>query len=410
MLRDRAILSLLGAEVISNLGSRMTWLALPWFVLVTSGSATRMGIVFAVEAVPIAVLGIPSGSVVQRVGARRTMLVCDLARAPLIACVPLLHALHDLSFGLLLVLVFLAGIFTAPYFASQRLVLPEVVGEDERTVTQANSLLEGAQRFTGLAGPASAGALIGAFGAANVIWIDAASYLVAFALIATAVPQKAHTPAAHGDRALLAGVRFIVRDRVLAPIVLEIMIVGACVPLLFAGLPLLAYERYGRSAIVAGALASGFSAGALLGAFGAYRVVSFASPTRVALIAAPWFALPLAALAFHIPAWAAVVALALSGFSAPFVNAPMFALLTLRSPPDLRSKVMTTTSTAEVVTQPIGYALVGPVFAAFGIAGTYALVAAGLFLGVAILVRALLRAGGSLEAAEGLRRPSVRPL
>jgi MFS family permease len=192
MLRDRAILSLLGAEVISNLGSRMTWLALPWFVLVTSGSATRMGIVFAVEAVPIAVLGIPSGSVVQRVGARRTMLVCDLARAPLIACVPLLHALHDLSFGLLLVLVFLAGIFTAPYFASQRLVLPEVVGEDERTVTQANSLLEGAQRFTGLAGPASAGALIGAFGAANVIWIDAASYLVAFALIATAVPRR-HT-------------------------------------------------------------------------------------------------------------------------------------------------------------------------------------------------------------------------
>jgi hypothetical protein len=71
------------------------------------------------------------------------------------------------------------------------------------------------------------------------------------------------------------------------------MIVGACVPLLFAGLPLLAYERYGRSAIVAGALASGFSAGALLGAFGAYRVVSFASPTRVALIAAPWFALHL---------------------------------------------------------------------------------------------------------------------
>src|SRR5919206_151247 len=69
MLRNRSILALLAAELISNLGSRMTWLALPWFVLVTSGSATRMGIVFAVEALPIAFLGIPSGAVVQRIGA-----------------------------------------------------------------------------------------------------------------------------------------------------------------------------------------------------------------------------------------------------------------------------------------------------------------------------------------------------
>src|SRR5690348_15063258 len=167
MLRDRAILSLLAAEVVSNLGSRMTWLALPWFVLLTSGSATRMGIVFAAEALPIALLGIPSGSVVQRYGARKTMLVCDAARAPLIGLVPLLHALHSLSFGLLLALVVLAGVFTAPYFASQRLVLPEVVGDDERTLTQANSLLEGAQRFTGLAGPASAGGLIALLGTAN---------------------------------------------------------------------------------------------------------------------------------------------------------------------------------------------------------------------------------------------------
>lgn len=113
MLRNPAIRALLSAEVISNLGSRMTWLALPWFVLVSTGSATRMGFVFAAEAVPIALLGIPGGTVVQRFGARNTMLVCDLVRAPLVALVPLLHALHALSFATVLVLVFLAGVFTA---------------------------------------------------------------------------------------------------------------------------------------------------------------------------------------------------------------------------------------------------------------------------------------------------------
>ena len=38
LLRERSILALLAAEVISTTGSQMTWLALPWFVLITSGS------------------------------------------------------------------------------------------------------------------------------------------------------------------------------------------------------------------------------------------------------------------------------------------------------------------------------------------------------------------------------------
>ena len=55
----------------------MTYLALPWFVLVTTGSATKMGIVLGVELLPTALLGIPSGAVVARLGARRTMMVAD---------------------------------------------------------------------------------------------------------------------------------------------------------------------------------------------------------------------------------------------------------------------------------------------------------------------------------------------
>ena len=72
------------------------------------------------------------------------MLVCDAARVPLLAALPLLHAADALSFPLLLVLVFALGCFMAPYFAAQRVILPELVGEDERTISQANSVIEGA--------------------------------------------------------------------------------------------------------------------------------------------------------------------------------------------------------------------------------------------------------------------------
>ena len=44
----------------------MTWLALPWFVLVTTGSATRMSVVVGAELVGLAALGIPGGAVLRR--------------------------------------------------------------------------------------------------------------------------------------------------------------------------------------------------------------------------------------------------------------------------------------------------------------------------------------------------------
>src|SRR6185436_20603424 len=104
-LRQRPIFALVSAEVISSLGSQMTFLALPWFVLETTGSATRMGVVLAVELAPVAILGIPSGTVISRWGARRVMIVSDFARTPLLASVPILHALGWLTFPLLLALV-----------------------------------------------------------------------------------------------------------------------------------------------------------------------------------------------------------------------------------------------------------------------------------------------------------------
>src|SRR2546425_6255311 len=69
VLRDRSIAAVVLAEVASSLGTEMTWLAIPWFVLASTGSPARMGLVFAAEAAPTALLGIPGGAVVQRFGA-----------------------------------------------------------------------------------------------------------------------------------------------------------------------------------------------------------------------------------------------------------------------------------------------------------------------------------------------------
>ena len=74
--RRRPLAALLAAEAISTTGSQMTLLALPWFVLVTTGSPARMGVVVAADLVPMVVLALPGGALAGRLGARRTMLAC----------------------------------------------------------------------------------------------------------------------------------------------------------------------------------------------------------------------------------------------------------------------------------------------------------------------------------------------
>jgi len=74
LLADRRLAALLAAEVVSTTGSQMIWLALPWFVLVTTGSPARKGFVAAAEVAGAALFGLPGGSLLARLGARPELL------------------------------------------------------------------------------------------------------------------------------------------------------------------------------------------------------------------------------------------------------------------------------------------------------------------------------------------------
>jgi hypothetical protein len=64
MLKNRSLIGLLTAELVSLTGTAMTFVALPWFVLATTGSTAKVGWVLAAEMLPIAIFGIPAGTVI----------------------------------------------------------------------------------------------------------------------------------------------------------------------------------------------------------------------------------------------------------------------------------------------------------------------------------------------------------
>jgi len=357
-MKKTPIAALVSAEVISILGSRMTYLALPWFVLVTTGSVAKMTYVLAVEILPMAIFGIPSGMLVEKLGARQTMLVCDAARIPLLVSLPLLHSAGLLGFPLLLALVFLLGCFMAPYFAAQRVILPELVGEDERTISQANSLIEGGTAFAALAGPALAGVLIPFMSAANILYVDAATYAVSFLLLAVFVPRARKLEGAPSSGGVLAGIRFFVRDRLLAPMgatVIALNFVGSAIS---ATIPFYAFDVF-ESPRTAGLFYTAGGAGALAGSIFAMVAVKRVAPLRLAGLGMVAATLPLWLLPFGLPAWGVMCALFAMMFFIPMVNGPVIGTITSRTPVELRPKVMTALITVSTLSAPLGFLAAG---------------------------------------------------
>jgi predicted MFS family arabinose efflux permease len=397
ILRHRPLRALLVAEIVSTTGSQMTWLALPWFVLVTTHSPARMTLVMIAELVGVTAAGLPSGAVLQRLGARRTMLAADAIRAPLMLLVPVLHWADQLSLGALLFLALALGTFGAPYFAAQRLIVPELLGEDESVVTQANALFQGAIRATMLLGPPVGGVLIGVLGAPSVLLVDAATYVVSFSLVLLFVPRRAPLPVEEDTRGLLSGLRFLLREPLLR-VWIPLFVAGdAAWQAFFAAVPVLVVERFDADPKVAGVLFAGFGAGAIAGNVASFKYLTQRlDGLRLIAFSVPFQALPLWILPLHVGAPVLVAAIFVSGVANGICNPTIHAMWTLRMPPAIRAKAMTASMTIWGLGMPLGLVIAGPVLSAYGARPVligFAAVQTMAMLGVAV---ASLRARGAV--------------
>ena len=264
-----------------HLGARLAddVLALPWFVLVTTGSAARMGVVLGVQLLPVALLGLPSGSLIGRIGARRTLILCDAGRAPLMLSIPLLPlgrpALLRASAGDRLRDRLLPGALL------RRSAPAGLLGDDERAVAQGNAVLEGVQRVTSLAGPSAAGVLIAVLDAPSVLSTSTPRPSSSRRSSCASSSRRPPVEAARDEasRGLLVGLVSSSRTVCWATLSAGV-VVNLLGQMLAAALPVLAYESYGAAA-VSRAHSSRLGVGAVLGSVAAVKVLPRVEPIRL---------------------------------------------------------------------------------------------------------------------------------
>ena len=367
------IYALLAASAISNVGNMLTMIALPWFVLETTGSAGMTGLVGFFVALPNFMAGIFGGTLVDRFGYKRISIIADLVSGFGVMMVPLLYITTGIAFWQLLVFVFIGALLDIPGLTARRAMLPELTRQGGLRLEQVNSAFESIQYLALLLGPPVAGLLIGWLGAENVLWLDAATFIVSAGLVALAVPSPAHAVRAASGRyldELKAGLRFLRSDSVLFSMAVAVGISNFLGASTFSVLyPVFVKNEFGRASVL-GILAVAFGIGGLLGAviYGAY---GHRLPRRAVWIAA-FMAFPATVfgpfLTTSLP-FLIVILLVSSIFAGP-TNAMMVTIRHERIPPPLRGRVFSTFSAITAVAAPLGVLIGGYAVEAFGLRAT----------------------------------------
>ncbi|MBD0738601.1 MFS transporter [Streptomyces sp. CBMA29] len=367
--RDRRPLGvLLAANVVSIAGNMLTVVAVPWFVLETTGSPARAGLVAFAATLPVVLAAILGGPLIDRLGYAVTSVVSDAVCAVAMAAVPLLHLTVGLRYWELLALVGVSGLFHAPGETAREVLMPRLAERADTTVARASSAYEGASRGARMLGAPLAGVLISVLGATNTLLVDAVTFAVSAVLIGIGVRDRTPTPSegsvaegSGGYRAeLREGFAYLVAARLLFAIVLMVMVTNALDQAWSAVLlPVNAREHLGGSVSI-GLVAGTFGGGALIGSL-TYGVVGHRLPQRGLYIGAFLVCgFPRTAVAAFVPGLTPLlVTCAVCGLAAGVLN-PMIGTEMVRLVPErLRSRVFGAVTSGVLVAVPLGGLLGG---------------------------------------------------
>lgn len=209
---------LLFGQTTSQFGAQVSGVAIPLLaVLDLHATPFELGLVTASSTLAFALIGLQAGVWLDRMRRRPVLVASDVARALLLATIPLAAMFGVLTIVQLIVVSVLTGFARVFFDVGYQSYVPAVIGKDH--VLAGNSAMETLRSSGQVVGPGIGGALVTAVGAASVVFIQSVTFAVsAGSLLAIRRREPAITadhdrPSLHSQ--ILEGLRFVGRNSVL---------------------------------------------------------------------------------------------------------------------------------------------------------------------------------------------------
>lgn len=385
----RSLYTLFLANVISWTGNQFAFLAIPWFVLATTGSAAQTGITAFFTLAPLVIGTFFGGTLVDRTGFKAASVIADIASGITVLFIPLLFGLDLLPFWLLQVLVFLGTLLDAPGATARNALLPDLAEAAAMPLERVTSLNQITERGSRLLGFPLAGFLIAFLDAPNVLYLNAVSFFISALLVWLVVPANKTTPEDGKETTqtatsyledLRAGLGYLRQDALLLTIVAIVLVSNFLDSALSSVIyPVYVSEVYG-SAIGLGLLFGMSGGGAVVGAL-LYGTYGASLPRRKIYLGA-WLGIALArmVLIFLPPLWVLLLASVLVGISAGPLNPIMHTVAYERIPPAMRGRTLGIIGSGALLATPLSVLLAGYALEWLGLVPTVTIVLVGYLL------------------------------
>jgi MFS family permease len=384
-------------QAVSLIGTWMQMTAQSWLVFTLSGSSTMLGVIIALQTLPVLLLGPYGGVVADRADKRRLMVALQAAMGVQALALGLLTITGTVQVWMIGVLAAVLGLNNAFENPARQSFMMELVGAEHlRNAVSLNSVLVNVARSIG---PAVAGILVATLGEGVCFLVNAASFAgVVFSL--TSMDRAALSPATPTPRArgqLREGLRYIRSVPSLA-VPLVMMAIAGCLTYEFqVTLPVMASRGLHSGATGFGFMTAAMGVGAVIG--GLLVAGKGKTGLQPLTVAAAGFAIALGLAALAPNLMLELLALGLAGAGSVAFMSMGNSTMQLTAAPEMRGRVMSLWFVAFQGSTPIGGPIVGAVM---GTAGARA----GLGLGA---VTAAIVAVGGLIALRRLRGPGADP-
>ena len=395
----------LGGQATSLCGTWMQMTAQSWLVLKLTNSATALGLIVALQTLPVLILGPYGGVVADRVNKRKAMITLQAMmgiQALILGVLTVTHSVHLWEIG---VLAFVLGLNNAFENPARQSFMMELVGPEHlRNAVSLNSTMVNVARVVG---PGIAGLMIAAVGTGWCFLINAVSF-VAVIYSLTSMDMSALNPVTPTPRAkgqLRDGLRYVRGEPRLALPLVMAAVVGCLAYEFQVSLPYMASHGLHVGSAGFGFMTAAMGAGAVVGGLAVATRGKIGSMPLILAAVAFGIAMVLAALAPNLAL--ELVALALVGSASVAFMSQTNATLQLRAAPEMRGRVMALWFVSFQGSTPIGGPIVGAVMAGYGARaglGLGAIACLAVAAGGAMALRTL-RANGELAPAAEVPAP-----
>lgn len=164
------------ATIASFAGTRLSTVAIPWFVLTTTHSVTRTGLVAFAELLPYVLVKALGGPLIDRIGPVRVAVGSDILALAAIGLVPLLHAFNALTFPLLVTVVAVLGTVRGPGDGAKATLIPSVAHASGTSLERVSGTYGAVDRLAATLGTAIGGLVVAAVGGAYALAVTAATF------------------------------------------------------------------------------------------------------------------------------------------------------------------------------------------------------------------------------------------